>query len=88
MRILVGITALAACVSAISTSALFHNVPFIDHGNHHHHGSNFNNIIERMQRDLSFLLSLTGDLQNRLGIAEGKLTKLDDVEVSVAALQS
>ena len=81
MRILVGITALAACVSAISTSALFHDAPFIDPG------SNFN-IIERMQRDLSFLLSLTGDLQNRLGIAEGKLIKLDDVEVNVAALQS
>ena len=52
-KILVGLTALAACVSAISTSALLQDVPLIDHGDF---------IIERMQRDLSFLLSLTGNL--------------------------
>ena len=54
MKILVGITALAACVSAISTSALQQDAAFIDPGNRSQQIFN-SSIIARMQRDLSFL---------------------------------
>ena len=54
MKILVGLTALAACVSAISTSALQQDAPFIDLGDRRQQVFN-SHIIARMQRDLSFL---------------------------------
>ena len=48
-----------------------------------------------MQRDLSFLLSLSSDLKHRVEIAEGMLAgqnvsehRLDNAELSIAALQT
>lgn len=91
-KALVGLTALVACVSAISSSALTQDTPAPFEGAKK---SDDSRVIARMQRDLSFLLSLSSDLKHRVEIAESMLAgqnlsenRLDNAELSIAALQT
>ena len=91
-KTLVGLTTLVACVSAISSSALMQDTPAPFDGAQ---PSDDSRVLARMQRDLSFLLSLSSDLKHRVEIAEGMLAgqnfsehRLDSAELSIAALQT